>query len=312
MSEPPAISVVIPAFQAQATIAQCVRALECQTLPREDYEIIVVDDASTDATALEADRAGASVVRLPCNLGPGAARNAGIALSRGQLIVFTDADCEPLPNFVELLARPLNDPAVSGSKGVYASRQRARVAEFVQLEYEERYRHTAQQRSLDFVDTYACCFRRADLLRAGGFDARLRMCEDQEMSFRFEKSGLRMVFVNDARTYHRHSESVRKYLLKKFHIARWKTRVLQRHPRKLLHDSHTPGLMKLEIVLAWAMALTGVAYLMTLVAFVLRAARRDFAVALTAPLLLFARDIALGAGLCVGIIESMWTEICGS
>ena len=91
----PRVSVVIPAFNAETTIADTVRAVMAQPLPRETFECIVVDDGSQDRTAEIAERAGALVVRLPGNQGPSAARNAGIERAQGEWIAFTDADCVP-------------------------------------------------------------------------------------------------------------------------------------------------------------------------------------------------------------------------
>jgi glycosyltransferase involved in cell wall biosynthesis len=323
----PQISVVVPAFQASATIERCVRALTAQTLPREQYEVIVVDDGSSDDTAIRAEKAGAHVLRLSRNMGPAAARNAGVAIARGETVVFTDADCEPTQAFVAALTEQLRDPLVGGSKGVYVSKQRALVARFVQLEYESRYRHTARHNSLDFVDTYACCFRRADITRIGGFDARLRRCEDQEMSFRLAEAGVCVRFAPAARTYHLHCDDLRSYLRKKFRIARWKVTVLRRHPRKALRDSHTPQSLKVEVATAYAICLVlafcavsprrertwlplGAAlgsYLALIAPFVVRNAWHDPTLALAAPAILFGRDLALGSGLGVGLLEALLT-----
>lgn len=319
------ISVVVPAFEASATIERCVRALSAQTLPRDLYEIIVVDDGSSDDTASRARKAGARVLRLARNMGPAAARNAGVAIARGETVVFTDADCEPTEQFLAALTEHLRDPDVGGSKGVYLSRQRALIARFVQLEYESRYHHTARHNALDFVDTYACCFRRADIMRIGGFDSRLRACEDQEMSFRLADAGVRVRFAPDARTYHLHCEDLWGYWHKKFSIARWKVKVLRYHPGKVLHDSHTPQSLKVEIATAYAIciALTYCAvlhrreltwlplgaalctYLPLIGPFVARAARHDPTLALAAPAILFGRDLALGAGLGAGLLEAI-------
>ena len=323
MMRQPEISVVVPAFQAASTIEDCVRALAHQTIARAQYEIIVVDDASTDDTARRAAAAGARVVRLQHNLGPSGARNAGIAAARGDAVVFTDADCEPTPQFLDRLTSPLHDPAIGGSKGVYLSRQRGLVARFVQQEYEHRYRHTARQSSVDFVDTYACCFRRSDVVRVGGFDTALRVCEDQDMSFRLTAAGVHIQFAPDASTYHVHCESSLAYIRKKFRIARWKVRVLRRYPDRIVRDSHTPQSLKAEIIAVYASIcavaaykllhlrsrtslplLAGVGvYVGLITPFVAGCARRDVPVAVIAPAILLGRDLALGAGLLVGLFD---------
>jgi glycosyltransferase involved in cell wall biosynthesis len=70
---------------------------------------VVVDDASTDATAAVAERAGARVVRLERRSGPALARNAGLAATTAPLVAFTDADCEPAPGWLSALVAALGD-----------------------------------------------------------------------------------------------------------------------------------------------------------------------------------------------------------
>jgi glycosyltransferase involved in cell wall biosynthesis len=83
------ISIVIPAFNEGATIAQVVRAAR-EHCP--DAEVVVVDDASTDGTADEAARAGARVIRRPYNLGNGAGVKTGIRAASGDIILILDGD----------------------------------------------------------------------------------------------------------------------------------------------------------------------------------------------------------------------------
>ncbi len=322
------VSVVIPALNAEATIESCVRALLRQTLPCDRYEILVVDDGSRDRTAIVAERAGARVVRLPRTGGPGGARNAGIRAAGGEVIVFTDADCEPTPGFLEALVAPLADPAVGGSKGAYLSRQSALVGRFVQIEYEDRYRREAASQWLDLAETYAVCYRRPDLERVGGFDARIRYVEDQELSFRLSQAGVRILFVPEARTYHQHAARLGSYLRKKYQIARWKVAVLRRHPGKAVRDSHTPQALKFEMLAAcgtcvgaitgpllrwtgvgastaWLPVLIGLAlFLIMSLPFTMRAFARDRTVGLVAPVILFMRDLALVSGLAAGSLRA--------
>jgi cellulose synthase/poly-beta-1,6-N-acetylglucosamine synthase-like glycosyltransferase len=96
----PDVSVVIPARDAAATLPRTLAALGAQTLDRSRVEVIVVDDASTDATASIAGE-HARVVRLAERAGPGAARNAGVRVASGAVVAFTDADCFPEPGWLE-------------------------------------------------------------------------------------------------------------------------------------------------------------------------------------------------------------------
>lgn len=320
------VSVIIPAYNAGSIIERCIAALSNQTMPPQEYEIIVVDDCSSDDTAQRAAWAGARVLHTAVNCGSGGARNVGLAEAQGDIIVFTDADCEPTSDFLERLVEPLSDPEVGGTKGVYLTRQTELTARFVQIEYEDRYRRTETQEWIDFVDTYAACFRRSDLERVGGFDERLRQCGDQELSFRLAEAGVRIRFVPEARTYHLHAHTLASYLHKKFRIAWWKVAVLRRHPGKLISDSHTPQTLKLEMVTACAicesvglvpvLALLGfgaasvipllanlVGFLALATPFSLRALQKDTAVGLAAPGIVFLRDLALTAGLIAGTLQ---------
>ena len=93
------VSVVIPARDAEAMIGRTVAAVVAQELAGA-FEVVVVDDGSTDATAETARAAGARVVSNGSAVGPADARNAGVAAARAPLIAFTDADCVPAPGWL--------------------------------------------------------------------------------------------------------------------------------------------------------------------------------------------------------------------
>jgi glycosyltransferase involved in cell wall biosynthesis len=103
----PRLAVVVPAHDAAATLPRTLAALSAQDYAGE-WELVVVDDASGDATGALAETAGARVVRRDGQGGPAATRNAGVAATDAPLIAFTDADCEPVPGWLSALVAALD------------------------------------------------------------------------------------------------------------------------------------------------------------------------------------------------------------
>jgi len=312
------ISVIIPAYNAEAILSRCLVALQGQTLP--PAEVIVVDDGSTDATAEIAQGFAVRVIRQ-ANAGPAAARNAGAQAACGDLLLFTDADCAPACDWVQRMAAPFEDPTVAGAKGVYCTHQPELVARFVQREYEDKYDRMRGQSAIDFIDTYSAAYRRDVFIQAGGFDTAFPTAsvEDQEFSFRLARAGHRLVFAPDACVAHLHDRTLGEYARRKFWIGYWKAQVTRRYPDKLIRDSHTPQVLKVQMGLAaaggvslalgvltgrvrfvrWAARLWTILGLTTL-PFVRKVWSQDRTVALLAPVLLFVRAWALGVGFVLG------------
>ena len=116
----PYLSVIVPAYQGQKVLPLSLAALHKSTLPRESWELIVVDDASLDETAMIAAEYADTVVRLPGKpRGPAYARNRGFEVARGDVIVFVDADvcvhADTLARFAAIFAQEQDVGAVFGS-----------------------------------------------------------------------------------------------------------------------------------------------------------------------------------------------------
>ncbi len=138
------ISVIIPVKDGARTIQDCLRAALDQQGLEAPYEVIVVDDGSQDKTAELAEAMGVCVLRQ-ANAGPAAARNTGAWKASGDILVFTDSDCEPDSLWLKHLTRPFENPDIVGAKGAYRTRQRSAVARFVQQEYEAKYARLSRQ-----------------------------------------------------------------------------------------------------------------------------------------------------------------------
>jgi glycosyltransferase involved in cell wall biosynthesis len=312
-------SVIIPAFNAAGTLEACLQALHTQTVDAGTYEVIVVDDGSADETAEIATRQRATVLRQD-HAGAAAARNRGAERARGEILLFTDADCEPLPDWIEQMLAPFADPEVSGAKGIYRTRQCSPVARFAQAEYEEKYDRLAQEGQIDFVDTYAAAYRRDVFLLYGGFDPEFLIDEDQEFSFRLAGAGHKLVFAPKAAVYHRHQATMWGYVRRKARIGYWKVRVHARHPAKAVRDSYTPWTQKAQLLLLplagaacvaaalglaswWVPVVLMLSGLVTIGPMALKSARQGWAVLLLTPMLVLLRALALGVGMGLGVIR---------
>ncbi len=324
------ISVIIPAYNAEKTISSCLEALNRQqNIDPSEFEVIVVDDGSTDNTKDICQHF--NNVTYLWQAGPkgaSTARNSGLNVAQGDIICFTDADCEPTPTWLYNLSQPFADSEISGCKGIYASKQKEIVARFVQIEYEDKYDLLKKQSRIDFIDTYSAGYRRDMLIENDGFDERFHYTEDQELSFRLAAKGYQFVFQPEAVVFHHHSSSISAYFRKKFWIGYWKTQTIRRFPERVVKDSHTPQVMKFQIGLmalwlgvAFLLPVTAVltpsllslttlgwfaiftAFLLTTIPFTKKAAQKDKVVALVSPCLLAARALALGLGTVWGLLK---------
>lgn len=106
------VSVIVPAYNEERWLGAALAALVRQT--HRDYEVIVVDDGSTDATAEIAERFEVTLLRTG-HRGDCLARNVGAGVATGEILMFVDADEIVAPDFVERLAAPLADPAVQAT-----------------------------------------------------------------------------------------------------------------------------------------------------------------------------------------------------
>ena len=192
------MSVIIPAYNAESTVAAALDALARQDFDG-DYEVIVVDDGSTDRTIAVAERTGSGATVLhQRQLGPAAARNLGVEHAGGRLLAFTDADCVPTAGWLR--------------EGVAALEE----ADLVQgaVRPDPRTPRTPFDRTVSVTadrGLYECAslFVRRDLFeRLGGFedwlDARLgkQLAEDLWFGWRARRTGATIAFCPEALVDH--------------------------------------------------------------------------------------------------------------
>jgi GT2 family glycosyltransferase len=204
MADVPEVSVVIPTRDRAPRLAAALDALRGQTLGRDRFEVVVVDDGSTDGTPklLEsAARDGSlrlQVLRRRGD-GPAAARNAGWRAAAAPLIAFTDDDCEPAGNWLDATLR-----AAGKSPGAIVQGPTQPIPR-------ERHlldRPFARTRRIDgpspWFPTCNIAYPRELLEQLGGFDERFpeALGEDTDLGWRVLEAGGRLEFAPPALVHH--------------------------------------------------------------------------------------------------------------
>jgi glycosyltransferase involved in cell wall biosynthesis len=243
-------SVIIPTYNAEKTLFSCLEALANQSVPKEDYEVIAIDDGSTDGTSKIAKRFDVKYI-FQANKGPATARNKGANSAGGDIILFTDSDCVPEHNWIQEMVGAFSDLDVAATKGAYKTRQKELPARFAQAEFEDRYDLLRKSPSIDMIDTYSAAFRKEVFLNMGGFDESFPEAsnEDTDLSYRLAVAGYKLVFNTRAFVYHAHPDTLIKYLRLKFWRAYWRMVVYRRYPNKAVKDSYTPTVIKIQTLL---------------------------------------------------------------
>ncbi len=339
----PLYSVVVPAHNNAATIERCLDGLARQTVLKSCdtvFELLIVDAASCDATRT-AIAAWQQQTDLPARLltldspSLAAARNFGVQAARAPIVLFAEADCVPAPNWVEAMSAAFADERVVGVRGSFRTQQRGLVPRFVQAEYEDRYDRARRRDQIDFIDNYSAAYRRQLFLANGGFDSEFGACEDQEFSFRLAEKGYRLVFAPHAVVTHLHDTTLGEYMQRKYAQGFWKAPLTRLHPDRMVEDTHTPQVLKLQIVLVYmllallplllvdwlpelrralsgallsewlwplALLLSGLLLVSTM-PLLAKLARRAWPLAAIGPLMLAARALALGGGYLAGTVH---------
>lgn len=235
--ERPFVSVVVPAHNRKNALKKTLHALFKQDYPRDRFEIVVVDDCSTDGT----DKMVASITHLSpvelkyvcshSNMGPGASRNLGIRKARGQIIAFADGDIIPCSSWISSGMQPfLQSPTVGGVEGMTVPHNEGSITPFTHM--------TANTTGGRFP-TCNMFYRKKVLEVVGGFDeafydrgSKVHFREDLDTAIAVMRRGFSIPFASDALASHPPHDP---YLRRPIDLAKryfHDPRLMQKHPRK--------------------------------------------------------------------------------
>ena len=218
-SRKPPVSIVVPVYNGEGTIAECVRALLGLDYPRRLVQTIVVDNNSTDNTPEILQQFESIDYIFEPKKGAYQARNTGAKFAQHDLIAFTDADCIPKPDWLSRLVHGLVHPqpptangqpptdgfaVVGGKVEAYpASNLVERYIDYRKILDQEKMAQEAEF-SLPFFVTANCLVRRDVFEELGGFDAYFEIAGDADFCWRAQRAGFGLRYSSDAVVVHKH------------------------------------------------------------------------------------------------------------
>lgn len=205
----PSVSVIVSVYNGERTIANCLQSLLDQNYPADKYEILVVENGSTDNTTEIVKRYPVTLLHSPVR-GLARARNYGIERATGEIIAMTDADCIADPHWLSGLVEAYQNPCVGGAGGA--------IKDFVHSNMSWAERFAAEARPLEnyisgsseFLPHLVganCSYRRQLIITAGMFnpDIPTYYGEDIEFSWRLQlKTGMNLAYAPNAVINHHH------------------------------------------------------------------------------------------------------------
>jgi GT2 family glycosyltransferase len=230
----PQISVVVPTYDRPRELRRCLDGLVALDYPKDSYEVIVVDDGGRERAEplvmSMSDRLDVTVIRQE-NGGPSAARNAGAAVARGELLAFLDDDCVAAPDWLRRLAdRHVQDPDAALGGTIRADLVASPLATVTQLiSAAASARHHSDPSNARQVTTGNMAVPARAFGAVGGFSVDFRTSEDRDFCDRWTASGRRIRFVRDAVVYHNPNLTLGRFVRRHFAYGRGAWRFHKEH-----------------------------------------------------------------------------------
>ncbi|MCU0525626.1 MAG: glycosyltransferase [Elainella sp. Prado103] len=217
LSDPllPSLSVIIPIYNGEADLPELIATLQQQDYPSDRVEFLLVDNHSQDGTATQLraisrqDQRFHSLSETQIQSSY-AARNCGIRAAKGEILVFTDADCRPQPQWLQAIVHPFLDPVQSATLGIVAGEIAALPGHSLLERYAERrdilsQRHTLTHPYCPYGQTANLAVRRCLFDQVGLFRPYLTTGGDADLCWRILRSGQwQWQWAEQAIVQHRH------------------------------------------------------------------------------------------------------------
>jgi glycosyltransferase involved in cell wall biosynthesis len=227
----PKVSVVVACYNGERTVQACLDSLERLDYP--DFEVILVDDGSTDATAqIAARHPKVRTIRHEKNLGLSVARNTGIAAAAGEIIAFTDADCRADEDWLYYLVGDLLDSEFAGIGGPnLLPPEDSPVAASVMVSPGGPAHVMLTDRQAEHIPGCNMAFYKWALEEVSGFDPIFEKAgDDVDICWRIQQAGHQIGFSPGAFVWHYRRSTILDYLRQQHGYGEAEALLVRKHP----------------------------------------------------------------------------------
>jgi GT2 family glycosyltransferase len=255
LARTPKVSIVVASFNGDHTLQACLDSLTQLNYP--DYEVILVDDGSTDSTpqlaqrfrwgrsdippgpepgpaqlVISAEQGRFRYFRHATNLGLSVARNTGIAAATGEIVAFTDADCRADEDWLYYLVGDLLEGGFAGMGGPnLLPPEDSAVASAVMVSPGGPAHVMLTDREAEHIPGCNMAFWKSALLEVGGFDPQfMRAGDDVDLCWRLQQAGYKLGFSPSAFVWHYRRSTVRAYLKQQRGYGEAEALLVRKHP----------------------------------------------------------------------------------
>jgi len=219
------LSIIVPVYNATKTLPKLLASIGNQSY--QDFELIIVDDCSTDGTPEIAQTYPCKLIRLPQNHGPAFCRNIGARNAIGNLLVFTDSDCEVAPDWLQNIQRHFSENETEAVMGKLVLPSSTLLGDSISaigfpaggaIGFDKIWR-VDKDGFTDSLSTCNCAIRKDVFNNLGGFDESFPYPagEDSVLAYNIRKFNYRIKYCSDVLVYHQARDSLLDFLKWQLH-----------------------------------------------------------------------------------------------
>jgi GT2 family glycosyltransferase len=247
-------SIIIPAYNEAANLKRCLESLAQLDYPKQDYEIIVINNNSTDNTEEIIHQFKDVVYLKEERKGGSFARNRGMQYAMHNILVFLDADTAVSQSWLKNLINPFSDKTIGAVGGeIRPLRARNIISEYLAISLFMRYHRYGKRREIKGYPSCNLAVRKELIEKGFDTDVFSTYGEDKDLCYQILKKGFKIIFQPGAIIYHQHPEILQELVVLFVKSSTGRVNFSKKYPAApdiILFNFHIPLLYAAGILLS--------------------------------------------------------------